>query len=212
LDKFCTKVLFSNFSNQNTINEENTGFSLGLLKIQSHNFEGYWQYLPYYKECLPLLRKEFHLRAEVITQQFLELRDQILSCNSVSVHIRQGDYRTHRGVFRDLKVMFYYDAIKETSGDLFIFSDDIPWCKEKFNQDYFSRKVTFIELPDYLSFELMKSCKTHIISNSTYSYWVALLSGNPTICPKYWLGEKEIDTKELHYPKEWTKIEDYVVY
>ena len=211
LGYFDTHVTFSPFLHQPMLSQP-VNFTPHLVQTKNVNFDGYWQYLPYFKDILPILRKEFLLKPEFHTEQYNQLKQDILSTNSVSLHIRRGDYLTHKGVFRDLKFEYYYNALKNTDGDLFIFSDDIPWCKEKFKKEYFSRNITFVELTDYLSFELMKHCKMHIISNSTFSYWAAILSGNPTICPQHWLGDKEIDTVELHYPKEWVKTEDYVVY
>ena len=183
-----------------------------LLKRTNINFDGYWQYLPYFKHILPILREEFTVRSKFHTPQYLQIKKEIEESNSVSVHVRRGDYLTHKGTFRNLKFQYYYTALKEVKGDLFIFSDDIAWCKELFTSQYFPNKVTFVDIADYLSFELMRTCKKHVVSNSTYSYWAAVLSGNPTKCPQHWLGNVEIDTKELQYPKEWTKIEDYVVY
>ena len=211
LNKLHTHVQYSPFLNQ-TLVKQTTGYSLDLLKKENANFDGYWQYLPYFKDILPILRKEFIVKEEFHTPQFLQLKKEIETCPSVSIHVRRGDYLTHGGVFRNLKFEYYYNALKGNTGDLFIFSDDIPWCKEMFTQDYFSNRITFVDLHDYLSFELMKLCKEHIVSNSTYSYWAALLSGNSTKCPQHWLGEQEIDTKELQYPKEWVKMEDYVIY
>ena len=211
LDRFQIQVQLAPFMKRKFI-RQSIGFSMELLKMDNYNFDGYWQYLPFLVDILPVLRKEIVLKPEFYTEEFLQLKQDILSTESVSVHVRRGDYQTHKGVFRDLKFEYYHGAIKETTGDLFIFSDDIPWCKSVFSEKIFSRRIIFIDLPDYLSFELMKTCKTHIISNSTYSYWAALLSGNPTRCPQHWLGDAKIDMEELHYPKEWIKMEDYVVY
>jgi hypothetical protein len=219
LEKFQTKLNIMRFMPAPTVREHymfgrrgEIGFDLGLLKMDNYNFDGYWQYLSYFEHLLPELKEELRLKPEVYTDEFLELRNKIRNCESVSVHVRRGDYLTHKGNFRDLVFRYYFDAISLTEGDLFIFSDDIPWCKRNFIPDFFDRNITFIHLEDYLDFELMRECKTNITTNSTFSYWAALLNDNPdkkVICPQYWLMERDIN--DLHYPKDWIKIEDYVI-
>jgi len=98
------------------------------------------------------------------------------------------------------------------AGNIFIFSDDIEWCKLAFLQDYFDYNVYFIDSEDYLDFELMKSCKYNIISHSSYSWWAAILNNHPekiVIAPQKFLVRKE-DRKfydnKIHYPLNWIKI------
>lgn len=212
LEKFNTSYQVSRLVCNNTIKEHHVGFNMDLLKLDGYNFDGYWQYLPYFEHLLPELKKEFTLREQCYTPEYLGMRKKIESCHSVSVHVRRGDYLTHGGAFRDLIFNYYYDAVRMTEGDLFIFSDDIQWCTEKFKPEFFDREITFVHLEDYLDFELMRLCKDNVTTNSTFSYWAAILNDNPdkkVICPRYWLMERTIN--DLHYPKEWIKIEDYVI-
>jgi hypothetical protein len=102
-------------------------------------------------------------------------------------------------------------ALSNVKGDIFIFSDDIPWCKQKFN-DFYSN-ITYVDLDDYLSFELMRLCKHNVTTNSTFSYWAAILNDNPdkiVVSPYKWLGDQVINDK-LRFPEEWIKIPDYAV-
>lgn len=184
-------------------------YNLNLLKTDNHNFGGYWQYLGYYKEILHILKKELCVKEELLTDRYYELQENIK--NSVSVHVRRGDYVGH-DTFGTLPFSYYFSASKLVKGDLYIFSDDIPWCKDIFKEDYFSRKIIFVELgQDYLEFELMKFSKNKVICNSTFSYWAALLSDSKTvIAPDGWLvverKENMYDKNEqnkLHYPENW---------
>jgi hypothetical protein len=212
LDKFNTTVPFSKFLDQPLVKEHKLGFDKSVLKMDGFNFEGYWQYLGYYKDIIPELRKEFTLKEE--TEEFSRFKNKIAACNSVSVHIRRGDYLLHRkGPFNTLPLQYYMDALKYIKGDLFVFSDDIPWCKARINTDYLDRHVTYVHLDDYLDFELMKLCRNNITTNSTFSWWAGILNNNPdkvVVCPNHWLGEEH--GAELHYPEDWIKIDDYVVY
>ena len=183
-------------------------YDLKLLKMENCNFEGYWQYLPYYKDILPLLKKELQVKEEFYTKEFLDTRHKITDNNSVSVHVRRADYVNNKA-YGAFPFSYYLDAIQNVQGDLFIFSDDIPWCKEVFKRDYFSRKLTFVHLEDYLDFELMRLCKHNISANSSFSYWASLLNPNPdkiVVISGKWLADTEVDNSEVHFPKEWIKL------
>lgn len=200
------------------INELRVGYNPGVFRMKNeNNFEGYWQYLDYYREVLPALRQEFQLKTEYYTDDFLKWADRIWKSESVSVHVRRGDYQLHRvGRFRDLPASYYFDAIKMIpKGDLFIFSDDLSWCQQTFRQEYFSRNIYFVNIEDYLAFELMRFCKHNIITNSTFSWWAAWLNDykdKKVIAPEHYLWKSPEESAQLHYPEEWIKIEDYATH
>ena len=228
LDKFCLEIHPGHFLNQETIYEHTIsgfsglrkleeGYDLKLLKRTDCNFEGYWQYVIYFKDFLPLLREEFWIREQFHTEEFLRLKDEITSDkDSVSMHVRRGDY-VFQGGFHELPFSYYFEAMSLTKGNIYVFSDDIPWCKEKFKEEYLSRKITFIQLEEALDFALMRLCKHHIIANSTFSYWMGILNEDEDsviIVPSGWIsGAREIGNKELmekadeiYYLKEWIKL------
>jgi len=175
LGKFHTVMEFSEFLKQRKLTERThqlkhkKKFDLALLKTNGYNFEGYWQYLPYYKDILPELEKELCVKEEFYTKKFLDLRKRITNTESVSIHVRRTDYVGNKA-YHEFPFSYYFNAIQLIEGDLFIFSDDMPWCKEHFKKDYFSREVTFVHCLDFLDFELMKLCKHNISANSTFSY------------------------------------------
>ena len=230
LDKFCLELQPSEYLKQETIHEHmivGAGFSgirkledghdLSLLKRTDCNFEGYWQHIVYFQDFLPLLRKEFQIKKEFQTEEFLRLSKEITSCkDSVSMHVRRGDY-VLQGGFHELPFKYYFEALSLTKGDIYIFSDDIPWCKEKFKEEYISRKITFVQLEVHLDFALMRLCKHHIIANSTLSYMMAILEDhldNVIVVPSGWIsGARELGDKELmekangmYYYDRWLKI------
>ena len=209
LDKFNTKIERHPFLQQETIQEN--GFDLSLLKKQNCNFFGYWQRLPYYKDKLPVLKQEFHLKEEFYTEDYKEVRNRISGCNSISVHVRRGDYLRQQG-FHELSFRYYLESLSALLKDdyLFIFSDDMFWCKEHFKQDFFKEEISFIHMADYLDFDLMRLCKKKVIANSTFSYWAALLSDSVVATPREWLGDLPIE-EDLHYPENWIKIRGNVV-
>lgn len=212
LDKFkicgCTK--FENFREQPTLTEKD--YDLKYLQLVNHNFFGYWQYLPYFEKILPQLRAEFILKEEYYTPEYYAQLNLIQNAyNPIAIHVRRGDYLLQKG-WGALKLHYYMNAVSQHIGDVFIFSDDIPWCKSVFKPQYFTHKLNFVSVSDILDFDLMQKCKHQVISNSTYSYWAAMLNKNKgTIyCPAHWLGDTEPDLAGDHYPKHWIKITDYV--
>lgn len=116
----------------------------------------------------------------------LKIKDLISSANSVSVHVRRGDYLTNRSfgvrTHWPLDLKYYTDSfeiLRSYGADvrLFIFSDDISWAKDNIHVPDF--EVEYIDPLNFDSLEslyLMLLCKSYIIANSTYSWWPAFLS------------------------------------
>ena len=169
-------------------------------------YKGYWQHPLYYLDVLPRLKKEFILKPEFYTEEFLMYKKQIEETESVAVHIRRGDYVTKNACWT-LPFSYYLEAIQKTKGDLFIFSDTLDWCKDLFKEEYLNRKITFVDLEPCHSFELIRICKTKIIANSTFSFWAALINENETdmvIAPKHWRMKEDVLTGlSYNLPNHW---------
>lgn len=111
--------------------------------------------------------------------------------NSVSLHVRRGDYLINASHVCDedyyKKAIEFIDS-KTQIDHIYIISDDIPWCKQTFKDS----RVIFIEgVPDYIDFYIQTLCTHNIISNSTFSRWGTYLNENPdkiVIAPKVWFG------------------------
>jgi hypothetical protein len=83
-----------------------------------------------------------------------------------------------------------------------IFSDDIEKAKTIFT----NKDTVFYSGDTYDSFKMMKACKNHIISNSTYSWWGAWLAGGKVVAPARWFGPAwNPETKDI-YAEGWTVI------
>ncbi len=194
LDKFYTTTNPSKFLQQRTIHETTSMHykcEPSLLMMNNTNFFGYWQHPGYFKSILPILKKELTLREEYYTDVFLRLREKILNQEStVALHVRRGDYVTIAGHLV-LPLDYYDQALQKVRGYVYIFSDDIPWCKNHFSHHDSFR---FIEQPDFICFELMKLCTHKIIANSTFSLMAALLSqrqDGKVIAPVKWRVNEE---------------------
>lgn len=114
--------------------------------------------------------------------------DGIGYIDKVAIHVRRGDYINNPFYVDLIKDGYYERAIKLFPNERFlVFSDDIGWCVDNFmdgkNMDFSMGKSEEEDL------KLMASCKSHIIANSSFSYWAA------------WLGKKE--GQRVCYPKNW---------
>lgn len=149
--------------------------------------------------------------------------NKIVTSNSVALTVRRGDYLVKQGYHGVLEPHYYRAALhwmtRNTSLgmcalDLFIFSDDIEWCKKNIMLPSYLRSMTFIEndmtTRDHLGREdadihLMKHCKGHILANSTFSWWGSWLSESPfVVAPKKWYADSEI--KHSIIPDRWMKL------
>lgn len=121
--------------------------------------------------------------------------------SSVSVHVRRGDYLSLQHYHPCPPLEYYKNAISQLSVEnVLIFSDDINWCKNNFNN------CMFIEgQEDYEDMYLMSLCTHHIIANSSFSWWGAYLSKNDgtVFAPKKWFGEGGPQNWKDVYCKNW---------
>ncbi|MDE7324010.1 MAG: alpha-1,2-fucosyltransferase [Lachnospiraceae bacterium] len=192
----------------------NQGFWLWKYKRENFNFErelswvdrmlptyyqGYFFDLKYYDDIKLVLQHEFSLKDKVKLPR--ELRDILSKKNTVSLHIRRGDFLK---LNRDISESAYYRKAvqiiqKKIVNPIFlIFSDDISWVKE--NMKIHDEKIYLsgMGFNDYEEFAIMKHCSHNIIANSTFSYWAAYLNSKKdkiVICPKHW--------RNSIIPKEW---------
>lgn len=176
---------------------------------------GFYQGEKYFRGVENIIHKEFTLKnslskvAQEIASQILKTKD------SVSVHIRRGDYvsdvktNAHHGT---CDLSYYIEAIKIitikiTSPTFFVFSDDINWARENLKID----KVVYVsdsEIKDYEELILMSKCAHNIIANSSFSWWGAWLNQNNekiVIAPKQWTVKKTADELDI-LPKSWIQI------
>jgi hypothetical protein len=178
--------------------------------------DGYWQSEKYFKEIAAIIRKEFQLRDRPSEPSQI-MAGLIENCDSVSLHIRRGDYVSNPEAYQHhglCTLEYYYAAINRLASQLkaphfFIFSDDIPWVRENLKVGFPTVYVYHNgEDKDYEDLWLMSLCKYHIIANSSFSWWGAWLADyrdKVVIAPEKWLNNSEINTNDL-IPENWIKI------
>lgn len=126
----------------------------------------------------------FRTQPNAVNQRYL---NDISTIESVSVHIRRGDYlnNANAGIFWHPDVEWYRKAMFEMEQQVqnptyYFFSDDIAWAQEQFAD---IKNAVFVDINHgaeaYNDMRLMAQCKHNIIANSTFSWWGAWLNKNP---------------------------------
>ena len=192
-------------------------FDLDILDLPDGVYlEGYWQSEKYFADTEAIIRQEFTVK---IPQAGInkELAKQITSCESVSLHIRRGDYvsnlrtnQIHGTCDQDYFVRCVNCLTQKVKNPyFFIFSDDPEWAHNNLKLSYPTTIVDHNKADkNYEDLRLMSQCKHHIISNSTFSWWGAWLSQNPekiVFAPKRWMKSDVYDPKDL-IPDKWIKV------
>ncbi|RPE08157.1 alpha-1,2-fucosyltransferase [Chitinophaga lutea] len=175
---------------------------------------GYWQSERYFETITGAIRNEFRF-AEKTGRKFQQLNKRISGENAVMVNVRRGDYLEHLDYHGVVSPEYIQRAMalimqKTDSPHFFIFSDDIPWCREHImfydNITLVDEKYYDAQFRGYL--ELMTNCRHFIIANSTFSWWSAWLAPNKekiVIAPEKWFEAPGADTKDL-LQEEWIRL------
>lgn len=177
-------------------------------------YEGYFQNEKYFKHERQDLLKYFSLK-EPLDEKNQSVLDVIKSVNSISLHIRRGDYVSLESASKfhgTCSLEYYADAIKyiakkSKNPHFFLFSDDIAWVVENLKIEYPYTVVDFNDGKGHLDMELMKNCKHNIVANSSFSWWGAWLNQNSekiVIAPKKWTNKKTNSSRII--PNEWVKL------
>ncbi len=198
------------------LREEGFHYQKGYEKLTDNTMlDGYWQSYKYFIDFNEAVIADFKFPDRILRED-VEVIKLMRDTESVAVHIRRGDYNTARGRnFHGLLPLSYYMRAlfhlskAVSSPQLFLFSDDIKWCKETIDLGLpiifidSNRPTTGVE-----DMRLMSSCKHIIMANSSFSWWSAWLNKNPdklVYAPNKWFADKTLDTKDL-IPLGWNII------
>jgi hypothetical protein len=131
--------------------------------------------------------------------------------DSVSIHVRRGDYLNTPTVLPVKPLSYYLRALQYIEErakikHIIVCSDDIRWCRRNFSDS----RIEFIDYQlDYADMYLMSLCSHNIIPNSGFGQWVVLLNSNPNkiaVVPTIWFGSGGPQGVTDNYTKEMIKI------
>jgi hypothetical protein len=194
--------------------EKQFSFDPAVLELPDDMYiQGYWVSEKYFKDIEETIRKDFTF-SEPLEGKNKEIAGRIGKVNSVSIHVRRGDYVASKKTnsFHGTCDISYYEkaieyiAKRVDDPHFFVFSDDIEWVKENLSIPYTTEYIDWnTGKESYRDMQLMSLCKHNIIANSTFSWWGAWLNANEgkiVVAPKRWFKAQEVNTDDL-FPKEW---------
>ena len=172
-------------------------------------YNGNWICEDYFKEIELSIRNIY--RFINIDVRNMQLAKELTEKNSVSLHIRRGDYLKFPS-WNVCDENYYCRAIeyikKYVKDPLFyVFSDDPDWCESFMTKMSVPFRIVKHnrEENNYKDMYLMSCCKHNINANSTFSWWGAWLNRNKNkivIMPTIWTK----DTNENPACNNWIKL------
>ncbi|MBF0502001.1 MAG: alpha-1,2-fucosyltransferase [Candidatus Riflebacteria bacterium] len=177
---------------------------------------GYWQSQKNFAAIEREIRQDFKL-AHPLDRFHEYFASEISRVNSVSMHIRRGDYVSNpmTSSVHGVCSLEYYRSAQAIIADrvknpvFFVFSDDPEWVQDNL---YSAFPFTVVADPTTPGSEaqdlcLMALCKHNIIANSSFSWWGAWLNQNPgkvVIAPAKWFKSSDFDSRDI-IPESWIK-------
>jgi hypothetical protein len=206
-------ILFTNLY----VAESGTTFHKEFFSYPENTYlDGFWQSELYFNTIESILVNDFVLR-DPLNRENKDWLKKIEGCESVSLHVRRGDYvfnaaaQSHHGSCDADYYKKAIESIKEDYKDIevFVFSDDLNWCKANLK---IKETLHFVDVNQrenqHLDMFLMSHCKHNVIANSSFSWWAAWLNRNDdkiVIAPLKWFSDPSIKTYDL-IPKEWIRL------
>lgn len=190
------------------------GWCPDLLQSDNCYLQGYWQTEKYFFQVANQVRDDFTFR-QPLNANDRALAHELTQKNSVSVHIRRGDYikERRRADYEVCTAEYYRRAVEYIQANVdsptfYVFSDDPTWGQE---QNIFPEGTIFVTGHNgsdaYIDMQLMSLCRHHVIANSSFSWWGAWLGQHEntiTLAPSTWFRFRE---RPDIIPDNWIKID-----
>jgi hypothetical protein len=181
-------------------------------------YYGYWQSQYIQNDILKKIKANI---LEIHLDKLSQKKISSISVEDVAIHVRRGDYlnEKNRNIYQSLSANYYKNSLQllhniAKINRVFVFSDDVNWCRENLDLKY---ETVFVdwnanEIDDFVD---LLSFRRKILSNSTFSFWSALLTNcterivvphswkkNDDWRPKYlqnWIVSKDLSQNAHHY-------------
>ena len=134
-----------------------------------------------------LIKNSFQFDVARLGDENLKILKEIKSCNSISVHVRRGDFMNidnYNKLGAVCTVNYFLTAIEKMRSMVenpcfFFFTNDYSWVKEHFADPAF--KIVYLNTKNdsWKDMFLISSCSNHINSNGSFSWWSSWLGNDP---------------------------------
>lgn len=182
--------------------EKGYAFHNEIYQMDDVYLEGYWQTEKYFQMIMHDIHVLYRF-PDIEDAQNLEIVKRMQSCNSVSMHIRRGDYLSAKNAPMHGNICtpaYYKNAIAYVKKYVdkpvfFVFTDDTKWAREQYQQDedFIVVDINHGE-QSFRDMQLMSLCKHNITANSSFSWWGAWLNQHKekiVVAPPRWFNLAE---------------------
>jgi hypothetical protein len=198
-DNFDIMLRERHFNDANIQIQENKNIKFWGYFQSSKNFGGYENEI----KNLFLPNDEFKIKIKTKYPEVFE--------NSVSIHIRRGDYLTIPEILPSVEKSYLDYCLNQLDNNvkIFIFTNDKEWVYQNIT---YENSIIVDGLEDYEELWMMSMCSHNIMSNSSFSWWASYLNKNKNkkvFVPNVWFGPKGIHPHDNIYEIDWTMVEVY---
>ncbi len=209
LERFKTKLAQKSLFFAKTFNldvPKKAGFTEIRYSGSYLELRGYYQSYLYF-QSLDLLTKKSDWKLSGESSQFLEIRNILAAEPFIAIHVRGGDYLSKSTLYHRLDAKYFKDSLFSLRDEIgcirtLVFTDDYDYAKDVLRE---ISGLVFIDQKGLRGSEamlLMSMAEGIVISNSTFSYWAAVINSSRFIvAPKYWYLNRRVD--ENLYPPQW---------
>ncbi|TCT45035.1 alpha-1,2-fucosyltransferase [Martelella mediterranea] len=218
LQQSIANAVLGAFGMPRRILEQSMAFDPAIPQLRGNVYlSGFWQCERYFSGYADTIRNDLSLKAP-FTAERAAIARQMNAVNAVSVHIRCGDDPNDpasRALFGVCDADWFREAMRRMAERIenptfFVFSDHPPFAREIIGEDY---PIIFIDPNadgrDCEDMMLMSRCGSHILPNSTFSWWGAWLNPSPekhVIAPARWFPEAQKLNGEHVVPESWERL------
>ena len=163
---------------------------------KDYYYNGYWQNEKYFPDNIDFLNTFFDKNN--LSDENKSIIKDMQENESVSVHVRRGDYLENYMHGNIATKAYILNAMKYMSEHIqgpvfYVFSDDIEWCRDNIGSE-FGNVIYVTGNEDQVENDMlmMSNCKHNIISNSSFSWWAQRLNKYEkkiVVSPEYWFNE-----------------------
>lgn len=140
---------------------------LSEMRAQNVDIEGYLQSYKYFS-------KAHILKVFQPNEKFKPI--QVNSDKCIAISVRRGDFVEHP-LYNNIEAVTFIELLQHFRGfKVFVFSDDFNYCRKEFIGDQYEFMEGLSGIEQLLTMRLFDY---FLLSNSTFSYWGAMLSTNP---------------------------------
>ena len=187
------------------------------------SLHGYFQSRQFFDKSASTLRKHMKISHQLL-RKVQKRVPEVQDVNSVTMHVRRGDFKLYPGKYYTLDMTYYSAALNEIStpiDSVIVVTDDADWCmKNIIDRIPFKTILSPFygeEDSELLDFVLLYLGKHTITANSSFSWWAAFLKqlqssfkhAGTVVAPDQWYdptGELTHLNTHSFYPPSWKLV------